>query len=146
MIIILYLYILFVCFQILQLLTAALIIYSTFAAIYYSKVNPIVSDYDYQDYLGGRSFPSDIADTQDSIDPGEDSPVSSQNTSSSSWLNSPWMTRTQYALQFILDSIEKPPKWRATYFPIYILITFLTILFKKLKWINKMKFFQIFQL
>lgn len=69
-----------------------------------------MSDYDYQDYLGGRSFPSDIDDTQDSVDPGEDSAVSSQNTASSSWLNSPWMIRTQYALQFILDSLEKPPK------------------------------------
>ena len=35
-----------------------LIIYSTCAAIYYSKVNPIVSDYDYVDYFGGRSLDS----------------------------------------------------------------------------------------
>lgn len=38
--------------------TAALIIYSTFAAIYYSKVNPITSDYDYVDYFGGRALGS----------------------------------------------------------------------------------------
>lgn len=38
--------------------TAALIIYSTFAAIYYSKVNPLTSDYDYVDYFGGRALGS----------------------------------------------------------------------------------------
>lgn len=37
----------------LQVGTALLIIYSTFAAIYYSKVNPLVGDYEYVDYLGG---------------------------------------------------------------------------------------------
>lgn len=98
-----------------QLFTAALIIYSTFAAIYYSKVNPIVSDYEYQDYLGGRSFPegtSIVDDNQDSVDPGgdDDSSTSAQHVTKSSWLAGPWMRRTQYALQFILDAIEKPPK------------------------------------
>lgn len=98
----------------LKLFTAALIIYSTFAAIYYSKVNPIVSDYEYQDYLGGRSFSggnSVIDDNQDSVDPGDDNPILDKQVSKSSWLAGPWMSRTQHALQFILDAIEKPPKW-----------------------------------
>lgn len=47
--------------------TALLIIYSTFAAIYYSKVNPLVSDYEYVDYLGGgRSLSAPDLDFIDS--------------------------------------------------------------------------------
>jgi len=49
--------------------TALLIIYSTFAAIYYSKVNPLTSDYDYTDYLGGvRSLSGGDADFVDDGD------------------------------------------------------------------------------
>lgn len=72
-----------------------------------------MSDYEYQDYLGGRSFPEGASvadDNEDSVDPGDDSPTSSQNLSKSSWLSGPWMSRTQHALQFILDAIEQPPK------------------------------------
>uniref|UniRef100_A0A336MM31 CSON001844 protein n=1 Tax=Culicoides sonorensis TaxID=179676 RepID=A0A336MM31_CULSO len=95
-----------------QLFTAGLIIYSTFAAIYYSKVNPIVSDYEYQDYLGGRSFPegASIVDAnQDVVDTGDDDSNSTQQKPDS-WSTSSWLSKTQYALQFILDAIEKPPK------------------------------------
>uniref|UniRef100_A0A336MWJ8 CSON005193 protein n=1 Tax=Culicoides sonorensis TaxID=179676 RepID=A0A336MWJ8_CULSO len=94
------------------LFTAGLIIYSTFAAIYYSKVNPIVSDYEYQDYLGGRSFPegASIVDAnQDVVDTGDDDSNSTQQKPDS-WSTSSWLSKTQYALQFILDAIEKPPK------------------------------------
>ncbi|XP_059617145.1 uncharacterized protein LOC132262042 [Phlebotomus argentipes] len=87
-----------------QLATAALIIYSTFAAIYYSKVNPIVSDYDYVDYLGGgramaggRSFDEDTtpADTEGSWLPS---------------LNSSWITTAVHGFQFVMDAIEKIPQ------------------------------------
>lgn len=102
----------------LQLFTAALIIYSTFAAIYYSKVNPIVSDYSYQDYLGGRSLPDSI--DVDNVDPEatdelneiDDNNSTKQTSSSSTW----WpkaenvLAKTKFALQFILDALEKPPK------------------------------------
>lgn len=48
-----------------------MIIYSTFAAIYYSKVNPLVSDYEYVDYLGGgRSVSAPDLDFID-LDGGE---------------------------------------------------------------------------
>uniref|UniRef100_A0A1B0CRH7 Uncharacterized protein n=1 Tax=Lutzomyia longipalpis TaxID=7200 RepID=A0A1B0CRH7_LUTLO len=89
-----------------QLATAALIIYSTFAAIYYSKVNPIVSDYDYVDYLGGgrsmagaRSFDGDT-ETDDT-------------EASSSWLpslNSSWVTTAVHGFEFVMDAIEKIPQ------------------------------------
>lgn len=45
-----------------------LIIYSTFAAIYYSKVNPITSDYDYVDYFGGRALGSPNARSLSDLD------------------------------------------------------------------------------
>lgn len=67
-----------------------------------------MSDYEYQDYLGGRSFSggTSIVD-EDSVDPGEDM---EKTPKSSSWFASPWIQKTKYALQFVLDSIEKPPK------------------------------------
>lgn len=38
----------------LQLVTAALLIYSAFAAVYYAKFNVITTDYDYYDDFYGR--------------------------------------------------------------------------------------------
>lgn len=38
-----------------QLLTALLLIYSAFAAVYYAKFNVITTDYDYYDDFFGRS-------------------------------------------------------------------------------------------
>lgn len=83
--------------------TAVLIIYSTFAAIYYSKVNPLTSDYDYQDYLGaGRSLSGGDDDFVD------DSDAPMTTTSSSSRLMD-WIPRTAHSLKFILDAIDKIP-------------------------------------
>ncbi|XP_076262442.1 uncharacterized protein LOC143197699 [Rhynchophorus ferrugineus] len=39
-----------------QLVTAALLIYSAFAAVYYAKFNVITTDYDYYDDFYGRSY------------------------------------------------------------------------------------------
>lgn len=45
-------------FFFLQIVTAALLIYSAFAAIYYAKFNLVTADYDYDygSYGGGRTF------------------------------------------------------------------------------------------
>ncbi|XP_055543869.1 uncharacterized protein LOC129729370 [Wyeomyia smithii] len=86
-----------------QVATAVLIIYSTFAAIYYSKVSPLTSDYDYIDYLnGGRSFAGSrpasgrsgdaISDTWDRL------------------LNKPWFNVATRSFGFIMDAIERVPK------------------------------------
>lgn len=82
--------------------TALLIIYSTFAAIYYSKVNPLTSDYDYQDYLGaGRSMTGGDDDFVDDSDP------STQTKPTSRIMD--WLPRTAHSLKFILDAIDKMP-------------------------------------
>ncbi|KAH8298052.1 hypothetical protein KR018_005260 [Drosophila ironensis] len=86
-----------------QVGTALLIIYSTFAAIYYSKVNPLTSDYDYTDYLGGvRSLSGGDADF---VDDGDASmpPVSTTSRIME------WIPRTAHSLKFILDAIDKMP-------------------------------------
>lgn len=73
--------------------TALLIIYSTFAAIYYSKVNPLVSDYEYVDYLGGgRSLSAPDLDFIDLDADKMDQSSNNQNSQShrkttDSWLN-----------------------------------------------------------
>lgn len=83
--------------------TAILIIYSTFAAIYYSKVNPLTSDYDYQDYLGaGRSMTGGDDDFVDD----SDSPTTTATTTSRVM---DWIPRTAHSLKFILDAIDKIP-------------------------------------
>jgi len=81
-----------------QLFTAGLMIYSTFAAIYYSKVNPIVSDYDYVTYLGGsRSLADD--------------PEPSENRSNlASLLNSHWLQTAAHGFEFVLDAIDRLPQ------------------------------------
>lgn len=72
-------------------------IYSTFAAIYYSKVNPIVSDYDYISYLGGRSLADDPE------------PEASGPHPMSSLLNSGWMQTAAHGFEFVLDAIDRLP-------------------------------------
>ncbi|ALC39405.1 CG6785 [Drosophila busckii] len=85
-----------------QVGTALLIIYSTFAAIYYSKVNPLTSDYDYQDYLGaGRSMTGGDADFVDDGDASTDTKPASRVMD--------WLPRTAHSLKFILDAIDKLP-------------------------------------
>nr|XP_016946045.1 uncharacterized protein LOC108021719 [Drosophila suzukii] len=86
-----------------QVGTALLIIYSTFAAIYYSKVNPLTSDYDYTDYLGGvRSLSGGDADF---VDDGDSStpPVSTTSRIME------WLPQTAHSIKFILDAIDKVP-------------------------------------
>ncbi|XP_043662615.1 uncharacterized protein LOC122626423 [Drosophila teissieri] len=86
-----------------QVGTALLIIYSTFAAIYYSKVNPLTSDYDYTDYLGGvRSLSGGDADFVDDGDAATP-PVSTTSRIME------WLPRTAHSIQFILDAIDKVP-------------------------------------
>uniref|UniRef100_A0A1I8PK82 Uncharacterized protein n=1 Tax=Stomoxys calcitrans TaxID=35570 RepID=A0A1I8PK82_STOCA len=86
-----------------QVGTALLIIYSTFAAIYYSKVNPLVSDYDYTDYLGGaRSLSGGDLDFVD-----DETAEGSQQRHSQGWFD--WLPRTGHSLKFILDAIDKLP-------------------------------------
>ncbi|KAH8412190.1 hypothetical protein KR009_000441 [Drosophila setifemur] len=86
-----------------QVGTALLIIYSTFAAIYYSKVNPLTSDYDYTDYLGGvRSLSGGDADFVDDGD-ATTPPVSTTSRIME------WIPRTAHSIKFILDAIDKVP-------------------------------------
>lgn len=79
-------------------------IYSTFAAIYYSKVNPIVSDYDYISYLGGRSMADDPEpEIIDSTNRGN-------IPTSSSILNSQWLQTASHSFQFVMDAIDRIPE------------------------------------
>lgn len=82
-----------------QLLTAALMIYSTFAAIYYSKVNPIVSDYDYVSYLGGRSLGAASAARSDADGAH---PLDSL-------LNAGWMRSAAHGFEWVLEAVERIP-------------------------------------
>uniref|UniRef100_A0A0A1WQL6 Uncharacterized protein n=1 Tax=Zeugodacus cucurbitae TaxID=28588 RepID=A0A0A1WQL6_ZEUCU len=88
--------------------TALLIIYSTFAAIYYSKVNPLVSDYDYIDYLGGaRSLSGGDDDFID--DDGEGGAAAGGGKRrQGSWLDAMW-PRAGRTMQYILDALDKLP-------------------------------------
>jgi hypothetical protein len=96
------------------------LIYSTLAAIYYSKVNPLTSDYEYTDYLS-RSFHGgslDTADVDDDEDDGLDDETSTARnkikTSGRSYLSSlsenKWFRAAAYGFQFALDAIDKVPK------------------------------------
>lgn len=89
------------------------------AAIYYSKVNPLTSDYEYTDYLS-RSFHGASLDTADVDD--EDDDESAETTtkkitfadSGRSFLTSladnTWFRTASYGFQFALDAIDKVPK------------------------------------
>lgn len=78
-------------------------IYSTFAAIYYSKVNPIVSDYDYINYLGGRSMADDPEPESAGPTNRGDSPIST------AW-NSQWLQTASHSFQFVMDAIDRIPE------------------------------------
>jgi len=100
-------------FSHLQLATAALLIYSTLAAIYYSKVNPLVSDYDYVDYLSrsfhGRAISEDTADVDDGDEATTAASVSGR-TYLSSLANNKWVRTAAYGFQFAMDAIDKVPQ------------------------------------
>ncbi|XP_014086517.3 uncharacterized protein [Bactrocera oleae] len=86
--------------------TALLIIYSTFAAIYYSKVNPLVSDYDYTDYLGGaRSL---TGGDDDFIDDDNDGEGAGKKARRSSWLDA-MLPRAGRTIKYVLDALDKLP-------------------------------------
>uniref|UniRef100_A0A182MFH1 Uncharacterized protein n=1 Tax=Anopheles culicifacies TaxID=139723 RepID=A0A182MFH1_9DIPT len=90
----------------LQLVTAAVVIYSTLTAIYYSKVAPLTSDYDYIDYLNGaRSFAG--ARPLDGAAPG-------RRTSGRNWKDavstSSWFGPAAQAFTIVMDAIERQPK------------------------------------
>ncbi|XP_050095587.1 uncharacterized protein LOC126577751 [Anopheles aquasalis] len=98
-----------------QLVTAAVVIYSTLTAIYYSKVAPLTSDYDYIDYLnGGRSF----AGARPMIGSSSRSTAGGRSASSSSgtgwsWDNlssSTWFGPAAQAFTLVMDAIERQPK------------------------------------
>lgn len=73
-------------------------IYSTFAAIYYSKVNPVVGDYDYTAYLGGARSMADDPEPMQSMSPWSE-------------LSNSYIFQTaSHGFQFVLDAIEKVPK------------------------------------
>lgn len=80
-------------------------IYSTFAAIYYSKVNPIVSDYDYVNYLGGRSLGSASA--------ARSASAAADDTDGAhplgSLLNAGWMQNAAHGFEFVMDAIDRIP-------------------------------------
>uniref|UniRef100_A0A182QQ59 Uncharacterized protein n=1 Tax=Anopheles farauti TaxID=69004 RepID=A0A182QQ59_9DIPT len=94
-----------------QLVTAAVVIYSTLTAIYYSKVSPLTSDYDYIDYLnGGRSFagarPLDEP-TRTGQARGGQAPGWSWNSLLST--NS-WFGPAAQAFTIVMDAIERQPQ------------------------------------
>lgn len=91
-----------------QLGTAALLIYSTLAAIYYSKVNPLTSDYDYVDYLS-RSFHG-RAMSDDSADVDDEGAIEPARTYLSSLGDNKWVRMAAYGFQFAMDAIDKVPK------------------------------------
>ncbi|XP_055385010.1 uncharacterized protein LOC129614448 [Condylostylus longicornis] len=99
-----------------QLATAVLIIYSTFAAIYYSKVNPLVGDYDYVDYLGGgRSFTdeSDFVDAStENVSQTFESLLDASGRNSSKQVYHSLhnlLPKLKFSLEFILDAVDKLP-------------------------------------
>ncbi|XP_062551836.1 uncharacterized protein LOC134217085 [Armigeres subalbatus] len=91
-----------------QVATAVLIIYSTFAAIYYSKVSPLTSDYDYIDYLnGGRSFAGGRA--MDAAAPA----AARRSFTDNMWdglLEKPWFNVATNSFAFVMNAIESAPK------------------------------------
>lgn len=96
-----------------QLGTAALLIYSTLAAIYYSKVNPLTSDYDYVDYLS-RSFKDRSMDSED-VDDGEEQTtttpaIESGRTYLSSLAHNKWAVAAAYGFEFAMNAIDKIPQ------------------------------------
>ncbi|XP_052892552.1 uncharacterized protein LOC128300510 [Anopheles moucheti] len=92
-----------------QLVTAAVVIYSTLTAIYYSKVAPLTSDYDYIDYLnGGRAF----AGARPIDGAGRTGPATGRRTSGWNWdalSTSSWFGPAAQAFTIVMDAIERQP-------------------------------------
>ncbi|KFB38471.1 hypothetical protein ZHAS_00005873 [Anopheles sinensis] len=83
-----------------QLFTAGLVLYATFAAIYYSKVSPLTSDYDYIDYLNGaRSFSG-----------GRSMVTQPGSTVWDTVANSRWFGPAAQAFEIVMSAIENAPK------------------------------------
>ncbi|XP_049548361.1 uncharacterized protein LOC125959578 [Anopheles darlingi] len=91
-----------------QLFTAALVLYATFAAIYYSKVSPLTSDYDYIDYLNGaRSFSGGRSMVpMGSPGGGGDGPGRIWDTVA----NNRWFGPAAQAFEMVMSAIENAPK------------------------------------
>lgn len=79
-------------------------IYSTLAAIYYSKVNPLVSDYDYVDYLS-RSFKGRSMDVED-----DDGFGSQAKPYLAALRNDKWVQFASYGFEFAMNAIDKIPQ------------------------------------
>uniref|UniRef100_A0A182WXQ8 Uncharacterized protein n=1 Tax=Anopheles quadriannulatus TaxID=34691 RepID=A0A182WXQ8_ANOQN len=93
------------------LVTAAVVIYSTLTAIYYSKVAPLTADYDYIDYLnGGRSFagarPLDETGSRSAQTSGRRASGWMDNLSSSSWFGP-----AAQGFTIVMEAIERQQKW-----------------------------------
>ncbi|XP_053663276.1 uncharacterized protein LOC128712408 [Anopheles marshallii] len=92
-----------------QLVTAAVVIYSTLTAIYYSKVAPLTSDYDYIDYLnGGRAF----AGARPLDGATRTGPATGRRTSGWNWdalSTSSWFGPAAQAFTIVMDAIERQP-------------------------------------
>ncbi|XP_035906858.1 uncharacterized protein LOC118509811 isoform X4 [Anopheles stephensi] len=86
---------------VMQLFTAGLVLYATFAAIYYSKVSPLTSDYDYIDYLNGaRSFAGGRT-------------MGGSASGSTLWdtvANSRWFGPAAQTFETVMQAIENAPK------------------------------------
>ncbi|KAG5677585.1 hypothetical protein PVAND_007334 [Polypedilum vanderplanki] len=100
-----------------QLFTAGLLIYSTLAAIYYSKVNPLTSDYDYIDYFSrsfhGRSMDSEDVEDDDgstSSSSTDRTAIESGRTYLSSLAHNKWVRTAAYGFQFAMDAIDRIPQ------------------------------------
>ncbi|ETN64765.1 hypothetical protein AND_003484 [Anopheles darlingi] len=102
-----------------QVVTAAVVIYSTLTAIYYSKVAPLTSDYDYIDYLnGGRSFAGArpmIGSSSGSSSTGNGRSSGSSSSSGPGWSwdnlsSSTWFGPAAQAFTLVMDAIERQPK------------------------------------
>lgn len=77
---------------------AALLIYGTYAAVYFSKTNPNTSNYQYADYIGARSFDDDV----DTID------VDAEDYNDTPKID--WWKALKHSTLFIMNAIESPPK------------------------------------
>uniref|UniRef100_A0A182NBF3 Uncharacterized protein n=1 Tax=Anopheles dirus TaxID=7168 RepID=A0A182NBF3_9DIPT len=94
-----------------QLVTAAVVIYSTLTAIYYSKVAPLTSDYDYIDYLnGGRSFAGARP-----LDEATRSGVQARAGRAPGWSwdglsTGGWFGPAAQAFAIVMDAIERRPQ------------------------------------
>ncbi|XP_040170151.1 uncharacterized protein LOC120904309 isoform X2 [Anopheles arabiensis] len=89
---------------VMQLFTAGLVMYATFAAIYYSKVSPLTSDYDYIDYLNGaRSFAGgrSMAGGASGASGG-----SIWDTVANNW----WFGPAAQTFEIVMQAIENAPK------------------------------------